>query len=117
MAGLNWVRLDSNLHSNHKVLSLLGERGGDHALCVYVFSLGHSGAHGTAGFIPGTALGLFHGKPKDAALLVEVGLWHALPGGWEINDWLEHQPTPEEARARSEKAKAAAEARWRKGQK
>jgi hypothetical protein len=114
MGALNWVRVDTNLHSNHKVLELLGERGGDHALCVYVFSLGHSAGHGTAGFIPQTALGLFHGRTKDADLLVAVGLWKSLPGGWEIHDWLEYQPTTEEALARSEKARKAAEVRWAK---
>jgi len=116
MAGLNWVRLDANLHSNHKVLALLGDKNGDHALCVYVFSLGHSGAHGTAGFIPAAALGLFHGKPRDAAQLVDVGLWHEIPGGWEIHDWMEYQPTDEESKARSERAKKAANARWAKRQ-
>lgn len=114
MAGLNWVRLDANLHSNHKVLTLLSDRNGDHALCVYVFSLGYSGAHGTAGFIPNSALGLFHGKVRDAAQLVDVGLWEELPGGWEIHDWIEYQPTDEESRKRSEKAKHAAEVRWAK---
>lgn len=116
MAGLSWVRVDTNLHSNHKVLNLLGERGGDHALCVYIFSLGHSAAHGTAGFIPATALGLFHGKPRDAALLTSVGLWDSLRGGWEIHDWLEYQPTTEDAMKRSERAKKAADARWSKAQ-
>lgn len=114
MAGLNWVRLDANLHSNHKILTLLGERGGDHALCVYVFSLGYAGSHGQAGFIPQTAIGLFHGKPRDAALLVSVGLWDEIPGGWDIHDWLEYQPTPEENMARSDKARKAAAARWAK---
>jgi hypothetical protein len=114
MAGLNWVRVDANLHSNHKVLALLAERGGDHALCVYVFSLGYSGGHGTAGFVPKTALGLFHGKPRDAALLVEVGMWDELPIGWDIHDWIEYQPTDEESLARSVKAKHAADIRWGK---
>lgn len=117
MAGLNWVRVDANLHSNHKVLTLLDERGGDHALCVYVFSLGYSGGHGTAGFIPRSALGLFHGKARDASLLVDVGMWDELSGGWDIHDWLEYQPTDEESKTRSDKAKKAAEARWSKARK
>jgi hypothetical protein len=112
MAGLNWVRVDNNLHGNHKVLSLLAERGGDHALCVFIFGLGHSGGQGLAGFIPAAAIGLFHGTKKDAGLLVEVGLWHERPGGWEINDWKVYQPADEEAEARSEKAAHAANVRW-----
>lgn len=117
MAGLNWVRLDANLHSNYKVLTLLAERNGDHALNVYCFALGYSGAHGTAGFIPIAALGLFHGKPRDAAQLVAVGMWHEVPGGYEIHDWLEYQPTDEESIARSARAKKAAETRWANAQK
>lgn len=110
--GLSWVRVDANLHSNHKVLALLSERGGDHALCVYVFALGYAGSHGTDGFVPAAALGLMHGKPKDASLLVEVGLWHQLKGGYEINGWLEFQPSDEDSKKRSERARLAAEKRW-----
>lgn len=112
MAGLNWVRVDNNIHGNHKVLELLASRGGDHALCVFIFGLGHSGGHGLAGFIPKSALGLFHGTPKDAALLVAVGMWHEVPGGYDINDWDEYQPEDNEARERSEKARNAANVRW-----
>lgn len=114
MAVLTWVRVDATLASNHKVLALLGERGGDRALNVYVFALGYCGQHGTDGFVPGTALGLIHGKERDANLLISVGLWHELPGGYEVHDWLEFQPSSDETRARSDKAKKAAEARWAK---
>lgn len=114
MAGMSWVRVDANLHSNHKVLALLTERGGDHALCVYIFGLGYCAGQGTDGFIPEAALGLFHGKPKDAALLVSVGLWKDLRGGYEVHDYGSYQPLDAEAQARSEKARKAAETRWEK---
>lgn len=107
-----WVRVDSSLAANHKVLALLEQRGGDHALNVYIFGLGHCAAGDTDGFIARAALGLFHGKVKDAQLLVEVGLWHELAGGWEINDWREYQPSSEDAQRRADKAKKAAAARW-----
>lgn len=112
MTALSWVRVDSNLHSNHKVLTLLSERGGDHALCVYVFALGYSGSQGTDGFVPTAALGLMHGKAKDAQLLVDAGLWHELRGGYEIHGWRDYQPSDEESQKRSEKARQAAEKRW-----
>lgn len=117
MTALNWVRVDANLHSNHKVLSLLSERGGDHAVCVYVFSLGYAGSHGVAGFIPKAALGLFHGKARDAAFLVAAGMWEEIPGGWQIHDWADYQPTDQESQARSEKARNAAAVRWAKQKK
>lgn len=114
MAELSWVRVDSALASNHKVLSLLAERGGDHAMCVYIFALGHSARQGLDGFVPEIALGLIHGRKRDAELLVAVGFWRSIPGGFEINDWAEYQPSGEESRRRTEKARKAAEARWAK---
>ncbi|GLU91321.1 hypothetical protein [Agromyces sp. NBRC 114283] len=114
MAGMSWVRVDASLASNHKVLTLLSERGGDHALCVYVFALGHCGQQGTDGFVPEIALGLIHGKKRDADLLVQVGMWRPVPGGFEVPDWAEYQPSDEESRRRSEKAKKAASIRWAK---
>jgi len=110
----SWVRVDAGLASNHKTLALLAEKGGDHALCVYVFALGYCGIQGTDGFIPVTALGLIHGRSRDAQLLVDVGMWHELPGGFEVHDWREFQPSDEESKLRSDRAKKAAEARWSK---
>ncbi len=114
MANLNWIRVDVNLHSNHKTLELLSQRGGDHALCVWVFSLGYCGGQGNSGFVPAAALGLMHGRKRDAELLVEVGMWEPIEGGWMIHDWAAFQPSDEESQARTEKAKKAAAARWAK---
>lgn len=111
MAGA-WVRVDANLAANHKVLALLEQRGGDRALNVFIFGLGYCMNANNDGFIPKVALGLFHGSKKDATLLEGVGMWHALPGGWQVHDWAEYQPSSEEAQKRSEKAKRAAAARW-----
>lgn len=113
--GMSWVRVDSAFASNHKVLWLLEQRGGDHALCVYVFGLGHCAAADTDGFIARAALGLFHGRVKDAELLTEAGLWVEIKGGWEVNDWREYQPSSQDAQRRSEKAKLAAAKRWGTG--
>lgn len=112
MAELSWVRVDSALASNHKVLALLSEKGGDHALCVYVFALGHSARQGLDGFIPEIALGLIHGRKRDSDLLVSTGMWRAVPGGFEIPDFAEYQPSGAESKARSDKARKAALARW-----
>jgi hypothetical protein len=117
MAGMSWVRVDASISSNAKILTVLSEKGGDHAFCVFIFGLGYCALHGTAGFIPQIALGLIHGRERDAALLVAAGLWHELPGGFDVNDYLEFQPSDEESQKRSEKAKKAAEARWQKATK
>lgn len=116
MAELSWVRVDSALASNHKVLQILSERGGDHALCVYIFALGHSARQGLDGFIPEIALGLIHGKKRDSELLVEVGMWRITKGGFEVPDWAEYQPSGADSKKRTEKAKYAAEVRWGKAQ-
>ncbi|WP_167131947.1 hypothetical protein [Paramicrobacterium chengjingii] len=116
MAGLNWVRVDAALARNHKTLALLGQKGGDRALNTYVFGLGHSAEQGTDGFIPTAALGLIHGTPKTAEMLIEVGLWNPIPGGWNINDYAEYQPSDEESQKRADKARRAAEVRWSKRQ-
>lgn len=114
MSALNWVRLDANFATNHKVLALMGTKAGEHALLVYVFSLGYCGSHGHDGFIPRAALGTFHGNARDAALLCDVGMWDEIAGGWNVHDWDEYQPTSEEVKARSQRARAAAEKRWGK---
>lgn len=114
--GLSWVRVDASLASNHKVLALLEQRGGDHALNVYIFGLGYCASSNSDGFIPKTALGLFHARPKDAALLVDVGMWIELPGGWDVNGWSDYQPSSEEAQKRSQKARYAAAQRWGKSE-
>jgi hypothetical protein len=112
MAGMSWVRVDAGLASNHKTLALLGQKGGDRALNTYIFGLGLCATQGSDGFIPKAALGLIHGTPKVAEQLVEVGLWHLIPGGWDVNDYTEYQPSDDESKARSEKAKRAAAVRW-----
>lgn len=116
MAALQWVRVDAALARNHKVLALLTEKGGDHALCVYIFGLGYCGEQAADGFIPEIALGTIHGRKRDADLLVQAGMWRFIPGGYEIPDWAEYQPSSEEAAKRSEKAKIAAAARWSRQQ-
>lgn len=116
MAELSWVRIDSALASNHKVLALLSEKGGDHALCVYIFALGHAARQGLDGFIPEIALGLMHGKKRDSDLLVNVGMWRPVQGGFEVPDWAEYQPSGEDSKRRSDKARKAAAARWAKQQ-
>ena len=114
MAGLSWVRVDAALARNHKTLALLEQKGGDRALNTYIFGLGHCAEQGTDGFIPNVALGLIHGSAKTATQLCEVGLWHQVLGGWDVNDYGDYQPSDDATRARSDKARKAAAARWNK---
>lgn len=111
---LSWVRVQSALSRNHKILTLLPQKGGDRALNVFIFGLGYCAEQGNDGFIPEAALGLFHGSARSAELLTDVGMWHTRPGGWDVNDYAEYQPTNDEAKERSERARHAARVRWEK---
>lgn len=114
---LPWVRLDTGLPRNHKILALLEMRNGKESAFVYVCSLSYCGEQGLEGFLPSTALQFVHAKPADAKRLVDAGLWIQQPGGWVVNGWTDYQPSNEQNKARSERARKAAAARWEKTQK
>jgi hypothetical protein len=111
--GLPWVRLDSAFARNPKIIELAQQKRWQ-AITAYVSSLGYSGEHGLAGFVPSACLPWIHATPAIARHLVQARLWHPVTGGWEINDWREYQPTNEEAERRRKRAKDAASVRWAK---
>ena len=111
--GLPWVRFDTAWARNPKVMDLAYRKCWQ-SLVVYCAGLGYSGEQGLDGFIPESALPFIHGTPKQAQDLVAASLWIPTPGGWDINDWREYQPSTAETEARSQRAKAAAETRWAK---
>jgi hypothetical protein len=105
------VRLDTQWPQNPKFLALAEDKKW-RAVAVYFASLAWSGAQGQAGFVPKGALPMIHATTKEAAELVASHLWIPAPGGWDINDWSEYQPTNEEHEERSRKAREAAQIRW-----
>lgn len=113
---LPWVRLDTALPRNHKILGLLDAKDGYRTAFVYTCALAYSGEQGTAGFIPRSALPFIHARMVDVNRLVEARLLITEPqgGGWDIHDWAEFQPTTEEHERRSRRAREAAAARWSK---
>lgn len=112
MSGVHrWVRLDTSFPYNPKILALAASRR-HRAIAVYCCALAYAGHQGTDGWIPTDALPLLHGRPKDAAWLTEVSLFVVRPGGWQIHDWDDYQPSSEHVRARTSRAQAAAMARW-----
>lgn len=115
MAPLQWVRLDVTMPRNLKILALLKMRNGGHTAFVYTCSLSLAGELGKDGFISDMSLPFIHAKPTDVRRLIEVGLWKEVPGGWQINDWLDYQPSAEQAEARAGKARKAANKRWGTG--
>jgi hypothetical protein len=72
MAGLPWVRLDSNLATHDKILALLSDRTaprGDRyqAAWSYTCSMGYAGGHGTDGLPPNCWSGTTCGHPTLSA--------------------------------------------------
>lgn len=112
---LSWVRLDTAMPDNPKILALIdSHRDGRAAAFVWVCSLAYCGRHGTDGFIPKEALSRINGKAADAQRLVSAGLWKDEGIGWSISGWAEFQVSDQSTQARSARARAAAEARWGK---
>jgi len=111
MSGLKWIRLETTLFENPKLLYLQEDKQ-YRTIVTYLQSMCYSGRHGLAGYVPKAALRVIGGTLNDATRLVREGLWNPAPGGWSINGWDEYQLSNDEALRRSEKAKKAAAARW-----
>lgn len=111
MAGLQWIRLDTTFFDNGKIASLVDESR-HRTVVAHLSGMCHVGKIGTDGFLPENALRRFAATKRDANECVAAGLWIPSPGGYEINGWADFQVANLEAKARSEKARAAAQARW-----
>lgn len=111
MAGLSWIRLDTTMFENPKLLYLQEDKQ-YRAIVTHLQGMCYSARHSLAGFIPKSALRVIGATAADANKLVIAALWTPAPGGWDINGWDEYQLANEEAQRRSDKAKKAAAARW-----
>lgn len=115
---LPWVRLDANIGSHDKVLSLLSDPSGKkwQAFSSYCVALAWSGGHGTDGRVPFAALNYIHGNAATARLLVKYGLWREIVTGFEIVNYAERQELDVIAEAkraaRSASGRKAACERW-----
>ncbi len=112
---LPWVRLDTSIWSNPKILHLVdSNREGRAAAFVWICSICYSGEHGTDGFIASSALARVNGKPVHAKLLVEHQFWKDEGVGWTIHDYDKYQESNAETKARADQARKAALSRWAK---
>lgn len=115
---LPWVRLDANIGSHDKVLSLLADPSPRRwqAYASYMTSLAWAGGHGTDGRIPQAALPFVHGNATTARLLVKYRLWSEVTAAWQIVNFDQRQELTivAEAKAAGKKAagKKAACQRW-----
>lgn len=101
---LPWVRLDSNIGTHDKVLSLIADPSPKRwqAVASYVFALGWSGGHDTDGLVRTSALPFVHGTKDTARLLVKYGLWDECTDGWIIRNYSDRQQTSTTTAARQE---------------
>jgi hypothetical protein len=113
MAGLKWIRLETTLFENPKLLYLQEDKQFK-VIVAHLQGMCYSGRHGLAGYIPKAALRIIGATGADATRIVSAGLWSPAPGGWQVNGWDEYQLADDEAEKRSEKAQKAAAARWAK---
>lgn len=90
---LPWVRLDVNIGSHDKVLSLLSDPSPKRwqAFASYACALGWAGGHGTDGRITRAALPFVHGTEATARLLVKHRLWRELTDSWVIVNYDQRQ--------------------------
>ena len=110
---LPWVRLDTSMPDNPKILHLIeSHREGRAAAFVWACSLAYSGKHGTDGFIDRAALSRVNGKAIHARLLVEHEFWKDEGVGWTIHGWEEFQESTTETQARSQRQRIKAFKRW-----
>lgn len=111
MAGLQWIRLDTAFPANPKIMDLV-DSGQHRAVVAHISMMCHVGRVGGDGYFSEGALRRYGITKKDAAALVDAGLWLPAPGGYQINDWAEYQVSDDAAQARSDKARRAAQKRW-----
>jgi hypothetical protein len=114
MAGMPWIRLQTTIFDNPKLLNLQADKQ-YRAIVTHFEAMTYCGRTGLAGYIPKVAIDKAIGAlPADVKRLVAEGLWSVAPGGWQINGWEDYQVSDEDAIKRSEKAQRAAQERWRR---
>jgi hypothetical protein len=102
---MTWVKLDDQFPDHPKVIEA-----GPLAAWLFVCGLGYASRYLTDGFIPSAQvrrLAMVSGPDALARKLVEVGLWEAADGGFQVHNYLEYNPSAERVReTRAARAKA-----------
>ena len=111
---LPWIRLDTSMPDNPKILGLETVKDGHRAAFMWLKCMCYAGKHGTAGFVPREAIPRLGGRMQDMAVLTEHGFITECAGGWDIHGWAEFQVADDAATKRRDKAKRAAAIRWSK---
>lgn len=113
MGGVKWIRIDTQMFENPKLL-YLKEDGKYRAIVIHLEAMAYSGRHGLCGYLPRACLRILGATARDAKTLVESALWDPAPGGWQIHGWDEYQLSAEDMQKRRERAQKGAAGRWGK---
>lgn len=105
---MTWVKLDDQFFDHRKVI-----RAGRDARDLFLVAVAFCSAQLTDGFVAQEDLETLafkaFGPGKDPSVLAEklvsVGLWETVPGGWQIHDYHDFNPTAEAVRAERERAR------------
>ena len=90
---MTWIKLDDSFPDHPKV-----RKAGPEASWLYIAALCHSRRFLTDGFVDAEMVPMMttlRSSKKAIEALVSVGLWIEVEGGYEINDYSEHQQTKE----------------------
>jgi hypothetical protein len=109
---LAWVRLDSAIGMNDKILALIADKTFNEtkrwkATTSYMVALGWCGQQETDGNVRREALSFVHGDPKTAEILVKHELWDVTETGWRIHNYGERQQLRATTQARSDASSVA----------
>jgi hypothetical protein len=103
---MGWFKIDDQLFSHPKVLSI-DPRYRLAAMGLFTLAGSWSSSHLTDGVVPEHCVSLMQGTRKQAAALVQAGLWDVHPHGYTFHDWANYNPTRDEVLAKRQVRAAA----------
>lgn len=92
---MTWARLEDSFPDHPKVAAL-----SDAEFRLHVTAICYASRYNTDGAIPAAALRSLRGTPKLAAKLVLTGVWEEEGDGWRVHDFLDYNPSRDEAAAK-----------------
>lgn len=105
---MTWFHIDDRMPDHPKTIAA-----GNAAIGLWTRCGGYASKHSTDGFIPREIAANF-GSVSQAKRLVDVGLWITVPGGYQMKDFLDYNPSSDQVKAkRKATAKRVAEHRAR----
>jgi hypothetical protein len=92
---MSWAKLDDQFHSHPKARAAW--KAHPRALGLHVLAMSYCAGHLTDGFVDDAFIEEKLPDKRERAqtveALVRADLWAARPHGWQINDWLDYNPS------------------------